>query len=278
MAAVADGQAAAVVPNMATATSGAAARERSLIVASFLRDRGFRTGSYGRRWLVSVTLASRLRTCIAGMRPVARAAGPRRRRPPPPRTTPTGVWARRYAARGTRFPGRRAYAWGMDVKAVSRFARTFVTDTTNPPAPRPRWLRRGRYDLVEVADVIIALICFAATNSTLTNENASHHGHHSTGVLVLIAFVISAPLALRTRFPLSAWAVSAAALIWTSLVIPPGSLGGPDVPLAGALVYGLCLYAVTVRCRPRIVVAAAAVTVAGAAFIDPVIDCPRPSS
>ena len=52
-------------------------------------------------------------------------------------------------------------------------------------------------------------------------------------------------------------------------MIPPGSLGGPDVPVAGALVYGLCLYAVTVRCRPRIVVGAAAVTVAGAAFIDP---------
>ena len=52
-------------------------------------------------------------------------------------------------------------------------------------------------------------------------------------------------------------------------MIPPGSLGGPDFPLAGALVYGLCLYAVTVRCRPRIVVAAAAVTVVGAAFIDP---------
>ena len=154
-------------------------------------------------------------------------------------------------------------------KAVSRFAATFVTDTTNPPAPRPRWLRRGRYDLVEVADVIIALICFAVTNSALTNANASHHGHHSTGVLVLLAFVTCAPLALRTRFPLGAWAFSAAALIWTSLIIPPGSLGGPDVPVAGVLVYGLCLYAVTVRCRPRIVVAAAAVTLAGAAFIDP---------
>ena len=157
----------------------------------------------------------------------------------------------------------------MDVKAVSRFAATFVTDTTNPPAPRPHWLRRGRYDLVEVADVIIALICFGITNSTLTNENASHHGHHAPGLLVLLAFVDCAPLALRTRFPLSAWAFSAAALIWTSLVIPPGSLGGPDFPVAGALVYGLCLYAVTVRCRPRIVVGAAAVTVAGAAFIDP---------
>jgi signal transduction histidine kinase len=188
------------------------------------------------------------------------------RRPGPPLL---GYGAPRYAVRGTRFPGRRAYAWDMDVKAVSKFATTFVTDTTNPPAPRPRWLRRGRYDLVEVADVITALICFAITNSTLTNENAIHHGHHSTGVLVLLAFVVSAPLVLRTRFPLSAWAVSAAALIWASLLIPGGSIGGPDVPLAGALVYGLCLYAVAVRCRPRIVVAAAAVTVAGAAFIDP---------
>jgi signal transduction histidine kinase len=156
----------------------------------------------------------------------------------------------------------------MEDKAVSRFATTFVTDTTNPPAPRPRWLRRGRFDLVEVADVITALICFAITNSTLTNANTSHHSHHGAGLLVLLAFVDCAPLALRTRFPLSAWLFSAAALIWTSLVIPPGSLGGPDFPAAGALVYGLCLYAVTVRCRPRIVVGAAAVTVVGAAFID----------
>ena len=155
------------------------------------------------------------------------------------------------------------------MKAVSRYAATFVTDSTNPPAPRPRWLRRGRYNLVEVADVITALICFGITNSTLTNENANHHGHHAAGLLVLLAFVICGPLVLRTRFPLAAWAASAAALICTSLVIPPGSVGGPDFPVTGVLVYGLCLYAVTVRCRPRIVVGAAAVTVAAAAFIDP---------
>jgi signal transduction histidine kinase len=157
---------------------------------------------------------------------------------------------------------------GMEENAVRRFAATFVTDTTNPPAPRPRWLRRGRFDLVEVADVIIALICFATTNSVLTNANASHHGHHSPGVLILVAFVVSVPLALRTRLPLGAWAFSVAALIWSSLIIRPGSLGMPDIPVAGALVYTLCLYAVTVRGRPRIVAAAAAISVAGAAFID----------
>jgi hypothetical protein len=36
---VLDGQAAAVVPSMAAATSGTTARERSFMVASFLRDR-----------------------------------------------------------------------------------------------------------------------------------------------------------------------------------------------------------------------------------------------
>jgi signal transduction histidine kinase len=156
----------------------------------------------------------------------------------------------------------------MEQNAVRKFAATFVTDTTNPPTPRHSRLRRGRYDLVEIADVIIALICFAITNSDLIDANANHHGHHSAGVLVLIAFVDCAPLALRTRFPLSAWAFSAAALLWTSLIIPPHSLGGPDLPAAGVLIYGLCLYAVTVRCRPRIVVGAAAATLVGAAYID----------
>jgi signal transduction histidine kinase len=156
----------------------------------------------------------------------------------------------------------------MEENAVRRFAATFVTDTTSPPTPRHRLLRRGRFDLVEVADVIIALICFGITNSALTNANANHHGHHSGSLLLLLAFVDCAPLALRTRFPVGAWAFSAAALIWTSLVIPPHSLGGPAAPVAGVLVYGLCLYAVTVRCRPRVVAGAAAVTLAGAAFID----------
>jgi signal transduction histidine kinase len=155
----------------------------------------------------------------------------------------------------------------MEENAVRRFAATFVTDTTSPPTPRHRRLRRGRFDLVEVADVIIALICFAITDSALIDANANYHGHHSAGLLVLVAFVDCAPLALRTRFPLSAWVFSAAALIWTSLIIPAGSLGGPDVPVAGVLVYGLCLYAVTVRCRPRIVAGAAAVTLVGASFV-----------
>ena len=149
------------------------------------------------------------------------------------------------------------------------FAATFVTETTMPPTPRSRRLRRGRYDLVEVADAILALILFAIANAALTNANASHHGGHGAGVLFLIAFVDCAPLVLRTRFPLGAWAFAAAALVWTSLVIPPASMGGTDIPIPGAIAYGLCLYAVTARCKPRIIVATAVVTVVGTAFIDP---------
>jgi signal transduction histidine kinase len=157
----------------------------------------------------------------------------------------------------------------MEQNAVRTFAATFVTDTTMPPTPRSRRLRRGRFDLVEVLDVILALILFGATNSMLTNENNSLHGGLAAGVLALIAFVGCAPLVLRTRFPLSALALSAAAMVWTSLLIPEGLLGGSGISPAGAFVYALCLYAVTVRCRPRVVAAAAVVTVLGAALIIP---------
>src|SRR5580704_5820730 len=154
----------------------------------------------------------------------------------------------------------------MDGNEVRGIAATFVTDTTNPPAPRPPWLRRGRFDLVEVADVIIALICFAITNAVLTNQNANHPGHHAPGLVLLLAFLTCAPLALRTRFPLAAWAASTLAVIGTSLVVSVSTSGYMLVVL---LVNGLCLYAVAVRCRPRIVVAAAAVTVVGAGFLEP---------
>ncbi len=154
----------------------------------------------------------------------------------------------------------------MDLNAVRSFATTFVIDTTNPPAPRQRWLRRGRWDLVEIADAIIALICFAIANSELAKNNVSH-GHQPGGLVVLLAFLTCAPLALRTRFPLSAWAASALAIIVTSQVI--GSSFSSGYLTVSVLIYGLCLYAVTVRCRPWITVAATAITLAGAALLDP---------
>src|SRR5262245_43490027 len=66
--------------------------------------------------------------------------------------------------------------------AVRRVAAVFAAGVTRPPTPRPRWLMRGRVDLVVVADVIVALICFAATNSRLSNEH-----HYSAGISLLIS-------------------------------------------------------------------------------------------
>jgi signal transduction histidine kinase len=157
----------------------------------------------------------------------------------------------------------------MDVNAVRRFAATFVAETTNPPTPRPHWLRRGRFDLVEIADVITAQICFAITNATLSSLNSYHPGHHAPGLLLLLAFLTCAPLALRTRFPLAAWTASTLAIIGTTLVVSVGSLATSGYPVVVLLVYSLCLYAVAVRCRPRIVITAAVVTAVGAGFLEP---------
>jgi signal transduction histidine kinase len=140
-----------------------------------------------------------------------------------------------------------------------RIAAVFAAGVTAPPAPRPRWLKRGRVDLVWVADVIVALICFAATNSTLANHNP---GHDSAGIILLISLALCAPLAARNFLPLTAWSASAIAmLLWGRGIAPGGT-----VP-AGILVYVLCLYAVAVRCETWVVTTAAVVTAVGAVFV-----------
>ena len=120
-----------------------------------------------------------------------------------------------------------------------------------------------------IADALIAIIAFGLTNSALGTQNA-HHGHHySEQELLLVSFMLCAPLLLRNRFPLSAWSASALAMILTNLLVPPHSLGTAPYFPAGVLVYGLCLYAVTVRCETWVVIGAGAVTVAGAAVTNP---------
>jgi signal transduction histidine kinase len=156
----------------------------------------------------------------------------------------------------------------MDANAVRRIATTFVTDTTSPPPPRNRRLRRGRWDLVEVADLITAAICFAVANSWLTDHYARGGVAVSDGALILAAFVTCAPLVLRNRFPLTAWAASALAIVGTDVLLPPYPPPSSGYIPSSVVVYGLCLYAVTVRCKPRITVAIAVATVIAAAAID----------
>ena len=86
-------------------------------------------------------------------------------------------------------------------------------------------------------------------------------------MLLLYAAVLAAPLVLRTRFPATAWAASAVSLIWVSAAIGPRILS-TVYPVAGVIVYTLCLYAVGVRGKGWFVLCVAAVTVLGAIVVD----------
>jgi signal transduction histidine kinase len=150
----------------------------------------------------------------------------------------------------------------------SRIATTFATGVTEPPAPRPRWLRRGRVDLVFLGDVILALLLFGATSGLLDTRNGLRGHPFTTQWLLLVSFVVCAPLVLRTRFPFTAWAASAIAMIWaTKFLARAGLLSAAYVP-AGVLVYVLCLYAVAVRCKPWVVITTSALTVIGAIYLE----------
>ena len=156
----------------------------------------------------------------------------------------------------------------MNGNDALRMATALVTDPVNPPTPRPRWLRRGRFDLVEVADVITALICFAVGTSWLTNQGG-RSGHHplGPGLVALTAFLLCAPLVLRTRFPLAAWIASGLTILGTA-VVEEALLSPKGYVPVSLVVYGLCLYAVTVRCKPEIVIAAEVVTMLGVVSIN----------
>ena len=149
--------------------------------------------------------------------------------------------------------------------------RTVVaTGATDPPLPPPAWrqrLRLGPVDLVFLADVALALILWGATDSWLNTQNGRHHHPFGTEMLLLYAAVLAAPLVLRTRFPGTAWAASAVSLLWVSAAIGP-IVPSSTYPVAGVIVYCLCLYAVGVRGKGWFVLCVAAVTVLGAIVVD----------
>ena len=161
----------------------------------------------------------------------------------------------------------------MSSGTVQRFKATVTAivagGVTDPPFPRSPRLRRGRFDLVVLADLLIGIICLATTDSWLETQNGRHGHPFGTETLLLFALAISLPVVLRTRFPASAWALSALAVGWTAVVIGPRSLSSAVYLPAGLLVYGLCLYSVAVRCRPWFVVTVAMVTLVGAILVDP---------
>jgi signal transduction histidine kinase len=153
------------------------------------------------------------------------------------------------------------------IQTVARVA--VATGATDPPLPPPAWRQRlqlGPVDLVFLADVALALILWGGTDSWLNTQDGRHHHLYGTQMLLLYAAVLAAPLVLRTRFPATAWAASAVSLLWVSTAIGPVS--NVTYPVAGVIVYGLCLYAVGVRGKGWFVICVAAVTVLGAIVVD----------
>ncbi|MGI8336862.1 hypothetical protein ACRYCC_43555 [Actinomadura scrupuli] len=149
-----------------------------------------------------------------------------------------------------------------------RLRRLGAALAADPPGPRAPRLRVGPLDLVVLADLLIGVAVFAGTNGWLVTENLRHHAHHAGSTLTLISLLLSAPMALRDRRPLTAWAWSATALAISAVVIPPRSIsGGPSIP-GGVFVYLLCLYSLGVRCRREVAIVAALVTTVGTAVID----------
>ena len=146
----------------------------------------------------------------------------------------------------------------------SRIAATIAAGVTDPPAPRSHWLRRGRVDLVFVADAITAVILFAITSNMLQHAGVPHGTSLGPMRTLVLPLALCGPLVLRTRYPLTSWAVCALAALWTSRVV--------SVPISGyiapLIVYVLCLYAVAVRCKTWVVISAGAVTVLGAVLLE----------
>jgi len=150
----------------------------------------------------------------------------------------------------------------------------------DPNAPRPEpgptrqrgrirtRLRVGRVDPVFALDVLITFLIFVIDTASLSSPSTEYGGGNSL-FLVFVAFVTSAPLVLRDRRPLAAWLSSAAAIAFSTIIaVPTRDISLPYIPGAVA-VYLLCLYAVAVRGGTRVTVTAGAVTIVGAAVIDP---------
>ena len=148
----------------------------------------------------------------------------------------------------------------------SQIADTIAAGVTEPPAPRSPRLRRGRVDLVFVADVITAFILFLITSNVL-----GHTGLHGAtpGPIrtLLLPLFLCGPLVLRTRYPLTSFSICVLAVFWAGRVVAPMSAAARGY-IPALIVYGLCLYAVAVRCKTWVVITAAAVTVFGAYFIE----------
>ncbi|MGP4023664.1 sensor histidine kinase [Actinomadura sp. 3N407] len=141
-----------------------------------------------------------------------------------------------------------------------------------PPLDRPwpaglRWTRFlgvGRLPFGLVTNLfwlVLTALIIGGTNSTLQEPVRSDAaGYPGDGTALLIAVILTAPLALRDRHPLAAWRMSFAAMAVVALSPwPPGI----EYTEGGAFAALMCVYTVTVRCSRDITLGVAILSFAG---------------
>ncbi|MFG1679919.1 sensor histidine kinase [Nonomuraea sp. NPDC049269] len=135
----------------------------------------------------------------------------------------------------------------------------------DPSPPRSRWLRfrpprwqplAGHVDLVQVADILVALLLFGSTFSQFVGWNDEAKLPVDDQLLFLASAAFSLPVALRDRWPLGAWRVAVVLLpsaLWVIETIRPGP-GDPPYTAAMTVMYVLVAYSVAARCDRRITI------------------------
>ncbi|MFC4585883.1 sensor histidine kinase [Sphaerisporangium corydalis] len=149
-----------------------------------------------------------------------------------------------------------------------------VTGTADPPFPRsprlrprtPAFLPFRSVDLVAAADVLLAWILYGTGLSYLLTEAEASRFAGDQPVLYVLAAAYSLPVALRDRWPLAAWRLSALSVLAGAALNPGGTL--PYV-VTEVTTYLLCAYSVSVRSGRDTTIGVWAVTVLGAWIIHP---------
>jgi signal transduction histidine kinase len=107
-------------------------------------------------------------------------------------------------------------------------------------------------DLVLVADLVLAFILFCAVQALMRDQSLYMAKPLDEGEIAFIAVTSSLPLALRDRWPLTAWRLAVVLIPWGIVT------RGQDLEAAfsadAVIMYLLVVYAVAVRCERHVII------------------------
>ncbi|WP_248959093.1 sensor histidine kinase [Sphaerisporangium perillae] len=178
-------------------------------------------------------------------------------------------------------------AWASLVRPVRPLVSALVTGTAEPATPRSPRLRLrlplalrplpfATVDLVVVGDFVLAYILYASGISVMQGAaTLPEPGSHGP-IMYLLAAGFSVPLALRDRWPVAAWRITAATVILGAanldvLGVEASVPAGEVLPYnAGETIcYLLCAYSVAVRAGGEVTLGVWIVSVVGSWIIHP---------